>query len=147
MKLFSTAQLATLATVSAISSEFGYLVDHGRAIECAELFAPDARLVFGPGTPRPGTLEGVDAIRTFLSNRQAQTHVTTRHVATNFRMAAEGEGVVLESLLTVFRSDDASRVPAVSVVAAVRERFTRTASGAWQIQERSTTPIFLHAGS
>ncbi len=143
MKPLSPSELATLTAIAAISSEFGYLVDHGRAAQAEELFAPDARLVFGPGTPKPGTLEGMEAIRAFLTNRQSQTQVTTRHVATNFRLTQEGPNAVLESLLTVFRSDDAGRQPVVSVVAEIRELFTRNQAGDWQIQERATTPIFV----
>ncbi len=135
---------ALLLTLSALSAEFGYLVDHGRATECAALFAPEARLIFGPGSPRPGTLEGMEAIGAFLTARQAQTHVTTRHVATNFRLEWDGGmEATLDSLLTVFRSDDATRQPVVSIVADIREHFTLDEEGLWCIQERMTTPVFL----
>ena len=136
-----------IAELSAISQEFGYLVDHGRAAECAALFAHDARLVFGPGSPKPGTLEGMEAIQAFFTARQAQVHVTTRHVATNFRMSLPDEQVMLESIITVFRSDDATRQPIVSVVADVRELFTRDDAGKWRIQERLTTPVFVHTAA
>ncbi len=137
--------IAALVTLSAISSEFGYLVDHGRATECAELFTSDAKLVFGPGTPKPGTLEGLEAIRGFLTARQALTHVTTRHIATNFRLEYDdGATARLESLLTVFRSDNSSRHPIVSTVSDIREIFTRAENDTWKIQERGTSPIFIH---
>lgn len=139
------ASIALLASLSATSSEFGYLVDHGRATECAELFTTDARLIFGPGTPKPGTLAGLEAIRTFLSARQAMTHVTTRHIATNFRLSYDGgDTATLESLLTVFRSDDSTREPVVSTVSDIREVFTRTDNNTWKITERRTSPVFVH---
>ena len=129
--------------ISRTSAEFGYLVDRGRATECANLFTPDATLSFGPGSPKPGTLQGAEAIRIFLTARQAQTHVTTRHLATNFRMERKGDGrVEVESLLTVFRSDDESSQPVISIVADVLEIYSRREDGAWRIEERLTTPIF-----
>lgn len=137
--------VAELLTLSAMSAEFGYLVDHGRAIECADLFTADAQLIFGEGSPKPGTLDGLEAIRAFLSVRQAQMRVITRHLATNFRLEwTGGPEARLESLLTVFRSDDATREPVVSVVADVQEVFTRHEGDTWRIQKRLTKPVFIH---
>ena len=85
----------------------------------------------------------MEAIRNFLTARQAQTHVTTRHLASNFRMKRLGdERVEVESLLTVFRSDDETRQPIVTVVADVLEVYFRGEDGAWWIEARLTTPIF-----
>lgn len=132
-----------LLTLSDLSAQFGHSVDQGHATDCATLFTDTARLVFAQGSPRPGTIEGLEAIRDFLTAREALTHVTTRHIATNFRLqplsATEAQ---LDSLLTVFRSDDASREPVVSLVCDIRERFIRTEAGQWLIQERTTTPVF-----
>ena len=137
-----------LLTLSSISAEFGSLVDGGQAAACERLFAPGARMIFAQGSPKPGTLDGLEAIRTFLIARQAQTHVTTRHIATNFHLTWNGGSEAkLESLLTVFRSDDAGRAPVVSVVCDIEEIFTRQESGAWLIQERLTRPVFMHAAS
>jgi len=134
-----------LLALSAMSAEFGYLVDHGRAIECEKLFTSNAQLIFGVGSPKPGTLNGLEAIRAFLTARQAQTHVTTRHLATNFRLEWNGGPEArLESLLTVFRSDEATREPVVSVVADVQELFTRGEADRWRIQQRLTKPVFVH---
>ena len=131
-----------LLTLSGISAEFGHLVDHGRATECAELFASDARMIFGAGSPKPGTLDGLEAIRAFLTARQALAHVTTRHLATNFRLDWDGGAEArLESLLTVFRSDDATLKPVVSVVCDIQEIFARDEAGKWRIQERLTKPV------
>jgi hypothetical protein len=132
-----------LLTLSGISAEFGHLVDHGRATECAELFASDARMIFGAGSPKPGTLDGLEAIRAFLTARQTMTNVTTRHLATNFRLDWDGGAEArLESLLTVFRSDDATRKPVVPVVCDIQEIFARDEAGKWRIQERLTKPVF-----
>jgi hypothetical protein len=141
----TTSFAEELLTLSGMSAEFGYLIDHGRATECAKLFAADARLIFGPGSPRPGTIEGIEAIREFLVARQSQTHVTTRHQATNFRMQRDGAEAELQSLLTLFRSDEEQPQPVVSVVADIHERFVRSAAGEWLIRERRTLPIFIRA--
>lgn len=131
------------AELIALSSEFGALVDRGRASECAQLFASDARLIFAAETATPNVLEGLESIRAFLTKRQSLTHVTTRHLATNFRVAEQtADQVTLESLLTVFRSDTAGREPAISAVCDIRETFTRNPQGQWQIQQRSTAVIF-----
>ncbi len=135
---------ADLLAISTASAEFGRLVDLGRATECEALFHADARLIFGPGSPKPGTLAGLEAIRAFLTARQSQAHVTTRHVATNFRATPSANGELsLESLLTVFRSDDETREPLVSIVADVAETFRLDPGGDWKILERLTTPVFL----
>ena len=140
-----TDHLEQLLILSDLSAQFGHMVDQGRATDCATLFTSTSRLVFAHGSPKPGTIEGLEAIREFLTARQALTHVTTRHVATNFRLrpinASEAQ---LDSLLTVFRSDDASLEPIVSVVCDIREHFVRTEAGQWLILERTTTPVFIH---
>lgn len=139
-----TISPADALAISSASAEFGYLVDHGRATECECLFAADAKLIFGPGLPKPGTLEGIEAIRAFLVARQAQAHVTTRHIATNFRMHPTApDEVKVESLLQVFRSDDDTRLPVMSSVSEVLEIFSRSGHGPWLIQQRTTTPIFI----
>ncbi len=143
MKVEPTITPEDALAISAISAEFGYLVDHGRATECEALFLEEAKLSFGPGSPKPGTLAGVAAIRAFLVARQSQTHLTTRHQATNFRLQMQQDGRVnVQSLLTVFRSDDHTRQPLVAIVADVEELFAHNAQGEWRIEERLTTPIF-----
>ena len=140
-----TAHLELLLILSDLSLQFCQHVDQGRAADCAALFAGSARLVFGPGSPKPGTIEGIEAIRGFFTARQALTHVTTRHVATNFRIQPiSANEAQLDSLLTVFRSDDASREPVISVVCDIRERFVLTQAGQWLILERTTKPVFTH---
>ena len=137
--------VSQLLTLSGISSAFGHLVDQGRAIECVDLFAPDAQLIFAAGSPKPGTLNGLEAIRAFLTSRQAMTHVTTRHLATNFRMDWDGGAEArLGSLLTVFRSENATRQPIISVVCDIEEIFARDQAGRWQIRERLTRPVFMY---
>ena len=144
MKEAQSISAADFLAISSCSAEFGYLVDHGRAAECVELFTEDARLITGPGSPRPGTLNGIASIRAFLVARQAQTHVTTRHVATNFRVEATGtDSATLTSLMTVYRSDDSDRRPSIAVLADVKEKLVRLPSGEWKIAERTSTPIFV----
>ena len=126
-----------------LSSDFGYFVDRGRATECAVLFTPDARLIFNPSSAKAVTLDGAEAILGFLTNREAMRHVTTRHLATNFRLTGVSEGEVHgHSLLTVYRSDGEGREPHVSAVCDITEIFQKQADGGWKIAERVTEVIF-----
>ncbi len=149
LSLFSQATKVSaddLQSVVAVSTEFGYLVDMGRSADCEALFLPDARLIFGPGSPRPGTLDGIVAIREFLVNRQAQTHITTRHIATNFRAAwQDPQTLTFHSLLTFYRSADQTREPLVSSISDVEELFRRDAQGVWKIAQRTVTPVFVRS--
>ena len=135
--LSATDELA----IQRLSSDFGYFVDRGRATECATLFTPDARLIFNPNSAEPVTLEGIEAIRGFLTNREGMRHVTTRHIATNFRITVEGE-VRGHSLLTVFRSEDEGREPRISAVCDITEVFQKQPDGSWKIAERVTEVVF-----
>ncbi len=145
--IFSQARKVSaddLQSLVAVSTEFGFLVDDGRSAECGALFLPDAKLIFGPGSPKPATLNGIAAIREFLVNRQAQTHVTTRHIATNFRaMWEDAETLAFHSLLTFYRSTDETREPVVASVSDVEELFRRDGQGVWKIAKRTVTPVFV----
>ena len=139
-----TISPAEALVICSLSAEFGHLVDRGRATECAALFAPDARLIFGPGSPKPGTLDGIAAIRTFLAAREAQIHTTTRHIATNFRLRRLGvDEIEADSLQTVFSYYYENLHPLVFTLADVGERFRRSGPERWLIQQRLTTPIFM----
>ena len=130
--------------IIAIINEFAYLVDHGRATECEALFTQDARITFGPGTPKPGTLEGIAAIRGFLKIREAQANVTSRHSMSNIRLVRTVKGEVEAcSLLTLFRSDNDIRLPVVAFVAEIEELYVRRPEGGWLIRERLISPTFL----
>jgi SnoaL-like domain len=123
--------------------EFFWLVDHGRAGETAGLFTSTARLTFGPGAPRPGTIEGA-AIAAAMAARGKQAEVTTRHVLSNIRLTPRPDGSVKAcSLLTLFRSDSAARDSYPASVADIEEIFVRDAGG-WFIQERTILPVFSH---
>jgi hypothetical protein len=132
--------------IAAILVEYCYLVDHGRAAECPSLFAPNASLTFGAGTSKPITLAGIEAIRGFFENRQAQTHVTTRHIPSNFRMTARTDGKIeVDSILSLYRSEDAAHEPIAPVIADVHDVLSRSQDGFWKIETRVIAPIFVKA--
>jgi ketosteroid isomerase-like protein len=135
----------TALAISACIIEFAYLVDHGHATACETLFTEDAQLTFGPGTPKPGTLAGIAAIRAFLGAREAQAHVTTRHTMGNIRLHQRESGEVeAQSVLTLFRSETAVKPPTVTFIADIDELYTKQPSGEWRIKERLITPVFAH---
>lgn len=120
-------------------ADFHYLVDHGRATECASLFAPDAKLVFGAGSPSPGSIEGLDAIRAFLQTREAASF-TTRHLVGTTRLVSQGEDRIRAcSVLTLFRApSDNPAVPAV--IADLDEIYVRTGER-WRLLVREVHPV------
>jgi hypothetical protein len=121
-----------------------WLVDHGRAAETVELFSPTARLTFGPGAPKPGSLCGAE-IGAAMQARQKQTHVNTRHVISNVVMAARQAGLVeVTSLLTLFKSEHDSRDSYPASIADINDVFVLQ-QGAWLIQERTILPVFSRA--
>lgn len=118
-----------------------HLVDSGRASKVAELFAPDGRLTFGPGSPKPGTIEGA-AIADAMNAREAQTSAFTRHAVTNIVMnTSDGDTVLARHMLILFRSDDATRATLPTFVADVEDRWVRNGMG-WTIAERTILPSF-----
>ncbi len=124
---------------------FFQLVDEGRAAETRHLFTPDATLTFGPGAPKPGTIAGSD-IPAAMEARQAQAHVTTRHVLSNLAVSRIAKGEIqVRSLLTLFRSENESRDTYPASVADIDDRLIQTAEG-WRIRARTITPIFNRAG-
>ena len=120
---------------------FYWLVDMGRAAETAALFASDARLTFGPGSPKPGTISGA-AIAPAMAARQTQTDVTTRHALSNIQLEAQGDGsVAATSLLTLYRSNTPVLDTYPASVADIIERFVRE-DGVWKIAARDILPVF-----
>lgn len=131
---------ARLAAADIVTRYFT-LVDHGRAAEVADLFTDDGTLTFGPGAPQPGTIAG-PAIRAALTARQAQTHVTTRHVLSNISVEPQSDGSLLvQSLLTLFRSDDESRDTRIASVADIEDRLVNV-GGRLRIASREIRPVF-----
>lgn len=122
--------------------QFYQTVDNGHAEKTVDMFAPDARVVFGPGTPNPGTVEG-EAVRAAMVARGAQKHVTTRHVLANTILSRNPDGAITaSSILTLYRSDNGVGEPAPLFVCDVAETFVQI-DGAWKIRERNIMPIFL----
>lgn len=137
---------ADAEAIRSLIVEFHYLIDHGRATECLPLFAPDASLTFAAGSPKPGTIAGLDGIRDFLIARQGMTALRTRHVVSNTRLVAEGpDRVAAMSILTVFRCDDGTSTSDVAFVGDLDEIYVRTAPGAWRIKVRTFSPVFARA--
>ena len=137
----STPPIEDRLAAGDVVRRFFWLVDHGRAAETAALFARDGRLTFGPGSPKPGTVAGAD-LAPAMAARQAQEHVTTRHVLTETQVAANDDGsMTISSLLTLFRSEDAGRDSYPMSVADIEDVLVRE-DGAWRIRTRTISPVF-----
>jgi hypothetical protein len=123
---------------------FFNLVDHGKAGQTADLFTDDARLTFGPGSPKPGMIEG-PAIREAMAAREQQTGAFTRHVVTNIIFAqASNSAVSVTYILTLFRSDDETRNSLPAFVADVAETWVPCGPD-WKLAERTISPTFSRA--
>ena len=123
---------------------FFNLVDGGLASQTIELFAPEASIVFGPGSPKPGIVSGL-ALHEAMRARQAQATAFTRHLVSTFRFERLDGIVRVSYRLTLFRSDDETRDPGPSFVADVEDSWTRI-GGEWLLQSREILPAFYHSG-
>lgn len=120
-------------------AQFHNLVDQGRASDCLALFAPGARLVFGPGLPNAGTIEGLEGVAGFLAARQAAP-VTTRHlVATSWLRATGPDEIAARSVIALFRAP-AENPLLPAAVADLEETYVRTGAG-WRLLLREVRPV------
>jgi hypothetical protein len=121
---------------------FYYLVDHGEAAKTADLFTVDAQLIFGPGSPKPGMIEGV-AIADAMKARENLKLAFTRHCICNIVLAnAPDDQVSAQYMMILFRSDDETRSSAPAFVADVTEVW-RNENACWKIAQRTITPTFF----
>ncbi|MFW2829661.1 nuclear transport factor 2 family protein [Sphingomonas sp. ID0503] len=142
--MVNTLSLEDRIAATDVVDRFFWLVDNGRAAETAALFASDGSLTFGPGSPKPGTVSGADLVPA-MAARQAQTHVTTRHVVTHPHVEAGEDGsITIHSLLTLYRSEDEGRDTYPTSVADILDVLVQEA-GAWRIKTRTISPIFNRA--
>src|ERR1700693_5744248 len=118
-----------------------WLADHGHADQIADLFTKSGRLIFGEGAPKPGTLAAPEIAAAMLA-RSKQAHVTTRHIVSNITLRLR-DAVTIDaySLLTLYRSDDASCDSYPKSIADVEDVFVRESDG-WRIEQRTISPVF-----
>ena len=125
-------------------TEYCHFVDHDQAERIAELFAED-----GVWKSVDGALEGQEAIRKAMAERQANAARMSRHVCNNFLIDIvdedHAEGTVY---LTLYRHDgkEGRRVSPLEgpmMVGEYRDRFVRTSAG-WRFAHREIQVNFLH---
>ena len=140
----TTLSIQDRLAVTDVVHRFFYLVDQGNAAQTAALFTADATLTFGPGAPKPGTVEG-PAIPGAMAARESQKHVTTRHVLSNLIVTPQADGsIAVYSLLTLFRSEDEGRDSLPASVADINDVLVKDGEG-WKIRSRLILPIFNRA--
>ena len=120
-----------------------HYVDHDDAERIAELFTED-----GVWKSPEATLDGREAIRKAMAERQANAGRMSRHVCNNLLIDIvdedHAEGVVY---LTLYRHDGEegrrfSPLGSPVMVGEYRDRFLRTAQG-WRITHREAAASFL----
>lgn len=120
---------------------FYRLMDGGKAERAGNLFTSDARLTFGPGSPRPGTIEGHD-ISLAMAARQREHGTFTRHAISNLAFDDQGGGAIsVTYLMVLFRSDDDTRDSVPAFVADVEDRWIIDGKD-WNLAERTVSPAF-----
>jgi 3-phenylpropionate/cinnamic acid dioxygenase small subunit len=127
----------TRGEVEALLVEWAWLIDHGRAVQAAALYAEDSiQQVGGVRT------EGQDSIRKNLERRAAMTARTSRHLVSNVRLTRKpAETIEANWILTLFRSDDANKPARPLMICDVQDHLF-VHDGAWKIGSRTISTIF-----
>ncbi|MFT4191359.1 MAG: nuclear transport factor 2 family protein [Comamonas sp.] len=134
--------------VSRLDARYWAIADL-RSSDAAELlFVPTGKLQIGSLV-----LDGRDAIRQFLSEREkkhVETNRLTRHFASGFLLGEKAPGCLqASSVLAVFAGAGsiplASGVP--STIADVEDVFVRDDSGQWLFASRIMRPVFVGAAA
>ena len=124
-------------------TSYCHYIDHGTAERVADLFSKD-----GVWSSAEATLEGRDAIRKAMGERQADAGRMSRHVCNNLLIEVldenSAEGAVY---LTLYRHDGKegrhlSPLEGPLMVGEYRDRFVRGAEG-WRISRREVSVDFL----
>lgn len=129
-------------TIEALSIEYAWLIDHGRADEVAELFTSDAILDTGEQSA------GIVAIRETLDKRAA-LDIRSQHVVSNVRLVAEAADRIRGTVaMTVYRraGDQVGEAESV-IVAESDDVYQRDAQGRWLFAQRRLVPRFLRTGT
>lgn len=117
------------------------LIDEGRAVEVAGLFAPEAALVVDGVR-----VEGEDGIFARYAARMAQRGVVSRHALNNLRLRAVTGGTVSGSaLLTVYKGATEGAECAM-VVADLDDLYGCLPGQGWRILERRLRTVFRMGG-
>lgn len=114
-------------------------IDHGRATEGLGVFTDDACL-----TARGERLQGHEAIKRFLAQREAETHRHTVHVIANDTIQ-QTDGQLLElrtTLILHVRQPDGTYC--IEGILESTQTFRRTDAG-WRINHRDVWPLHSNA--
>ena len=124
------------------AGRFFWLIDHGRAAEVVEFFAPEGIFEFGERAPNAGRFSG-EELKTFFEARQANKTMFTRHVISNFVFSESEEGELSATfLMTVYRCAGPGQAPEVMFVSDVADRYQRC-DGEWKIAHRLIDPVVV----
>lgn len=132
----STDQLLARTAIEALCVEYFYLLDHGQAIQLADLFSENGVQDFGEDR----RLVGRDAIREHYAKR-SKTRIT-RHVTTNLRLVFESENRVRGLRTFTHYAGTGDLPPAIPSVAEYEEIFERGSDGIWRFAYRKPISVF-----
>lgn len=127
-----------LTSIAAEIQRFYLLVDHGHYEDAASLFIEGGELVFGPGSPKPGTLKG-SAIEAALVARRTNGHPVGRHVSSNLLIEPAAEGFDARSVLVIYRLDEKD-VASLFLLADVAQSWIEK-EGKWKMVRMEILPV------
>jgi len=123
-----------------VCQSFRY-IDDGEASKAGRLFAKNATMIFGPGSPTPGKLNRAE-IEQFLCKREKVQGVKSRHVLTNFLLCKHPEDrIEVRSTMLLFRGEGSLPPANVTFVADLFDVFSREGDQ-WLIEQRTIIPAF-----
>lgn len=131
-----TADPGSAAACHAVLVDFLAAIDHGHATTALGLFTADAAF-----TARGQQLQGRDAIRGFLAERETETHRPTVHIVANETTRTDDthEAVILDAILVLLVLDETGQY-VIDRVLDTTQQFAPTPAG-WQITRRDAAPF------
>lgn len=132
------ADMQTRLQVQELLSEWAWCIDEGRAAAAAELFCSDAEQnLLGNRSV------GIAEITAAFQRRQAMVQRTSQHTISNLRIQeSTPELVRAQWVLTLFRSDEATRDATPFLVAAGQDTYRRQSDGSLKVWRREVLPRF-----
>lgn len=119
-------------------------IDSGRADRVIESLHEEVVLEFGPGSPAPGRLVGLDAVSEFFVNRANNKALKTRHIITNMMVLQKQDGdYEARYCFTVYRGQDGSCQVNSQFIADVVDVYAPSDDDVFHLKMRVISPVFI----
>lgn len=132
---------ADIRAIERLNADFRYFLDAGDADAFAALFTEDALYANGPRESR-----GRAAIADFMAGRQAMGKRVSRHIYSGLRIDFAGDNQATANSVWMSFAQNGEppfQMAEPFLVADMDDVYVRE-GGAWRIQERRITPLFMN---